>query len=354
MQNLILNKEFQDLIPPLTESEYIELRASVVREGCRNPLIVWQDTLLDGHHRYRICREHNIPFKTTSMEFESKEEAKLWILNNQLARRNLNLYQRAELALKYKEIYAVRGKQRQGTRTDLLPNSVKSDQVNAQKEMAKKAGVSHDTIYKVEKIKEIANKEVEMKLAKGEMSINNVYTVLKRKQKAAEDKKRIEYAKAHPEEVPEKGTVTRWKTPAGFIVKETIEGEMGGFPIKRYEQNNPRYEELRKNEMSWRNERSLQGVMRYMERLGKELTKMRKNPGTWVRADYKLDIAIGRICFDKEFLKLAQKAKKEIEAATERIENTAPPDFEHIDSESQEAKNGRFSSLGWSVWGAEA
>jgi hypothetical protein len=46
-------------------------------------------TLLDGHNRYRICSEKNIPFEIKEISMSRKERQKEFILINQLARRNL-------------------------------------------------------------------------------------------------------------------------------------------------------------------------------------------------------------------------------------------------------------------------
>ena len=45
---LIVKKEFRDLIFPLTEEEYHGLEASILKYGVKDPLVVWQRT---GHYR---------------------------------------------------------------------------------------------------------------------------------------------------------------------------------------------------------------------------------------------------------------------------------------------------------------
>ena len=64
MQNtkLAINEELRTLIPPLAEDERRLLEENIIRDGCREPLTVWQDTLLDGHNRYDICEEHGIRY----------------------------------------------------------------------------------------------------------------------------------------------------------------------------------------------------------------------------------------------------------------------------------------------------
>ena len=55
-----------------------------------SPLIVWNNTLVDGHNRYEIVQEHpEISFSTMPLPFESREEVLAWICKNQLGRRNL-------------------------------------------------------------------------------------------------------------------------------------------------------------------------------------------------------------------------------------------------------------------------
>lgn len=59
----------------------------------------------------------------------------------------------------------------------------KSDrQVNTAKELANIAGVSHDTIHKVEKIEEKATPEQKRQVRSGEKSINQTYNEIRNKE----------------------------------------------------------------------------------------------------------------------------------------------------------------------------
>ncbi len=86
---LIIDPEFRDLIPPLTPEEFTLLESHIVRDGCRDPLSVWGETLLDGHNRHEICTKHGIEFRTVSIELPDREAAMDWMDANQLGRRNL-------------------------------------------------------------------------------------------------------------------------------------------------------------------------------------------------------------------------------------------------------------------------
>jgi hypothetical protein len=120
--DIIVDPEFERLIPPLSEQELRQLECSLLDDGTLSPLAVWapHNILLDGHHRLRLCRQHGIPFTTTSLDFDSRDAARLWIIGHQLGRRNLPLEQAAYFR---GEQYRTTEKQ-QGARTDLaLPQA---------------------------------------------------------------------------------------------------------------------------------------------------------------------------------------------------------------------------------------
>lgn len=89
-----IKKEFKDLIPPLSEKELEQLEENILKEGLRDPLIVWEHRgkqyLIDGHNRYQICQKHKLSYKIKRLSFEFISEVKDWMINNQLGRRNLS------------------------------------------------------------------------------------------------------------------------------------------------------------------------------------------------------------------------------------------------------------------------
>ncbi len=95
---IIIDPNFKALIPPLMNDEFAGLEASILSEGCRDALVIWKNNgamvLLDGHNRFSICKRLNLPFKTLELHFNSEPEALIWIIGNQLNRRNLTQEQR--------------------------------------------------------------------------------------------------------------------------------------------------------------------------------------------------------------------------------------------------------------------
>lgn len=188
-----LDSEFRQLIPSLTNEEYRQLEQNIIDEGCRDALVTWNDILLDGHNRYEICAKNNIPFKTTSIELKDRDEAIEWIIRNQFGRRNLPNYERGKLALKLETIISMRAKENQGKRTDLNipPKSAEgSSPIDTRDEIAKLAGVGHDTIEKIKVIEREATPEQKEELSKGTKKINTVYKEIrpvKSKEKVIEE-----------------------------------------------------------------------------------------------------------------------------------------------------------------------
>ena len=181
MTDLKIDNEFKELIPPLTDDEKKQLEENILRDGIQDPLKVWQGTLIDGHNRYEIARRHGLTFKTVEMQFPTRDDVKIWIIKNQFGRRNLSAYDRSILALKLKPVIAAKAKENLSTHTvdgyQGLPNSAKA--VNTRQEIAKAAGVGHDTIAKVEKIEAQATPEIKAALKAGDLSINQAYEGVK-------------------------------------------------------------------------------------------------------------------------------------------------------------------------------
>lgn len=89
--------------------------------------------------------------------------AKAWIIERQLARRNLTKYQKSRLAIAFEPILKEQARERQvqGGREKLPQNSSEAPKDReTRNKVAEIAGVSHDTIAKVKKIDEVADEGI--------------------------------------------------------------------------------------------------------------------------------------------------------------------------------------------------
>ena len=198
---MVIDKEFENLLPPLSEEDYKGLEESIKADGCRDPLVIWGDTLVDGHNRYKICTQNNISYQIVKRDFSDREAVILWIISNQLSRRNLTAFQRSELALRLKPKLAQEAKERQGERVDLKEDiSVKSCESNrtgrTDHKLAKIAGVSEKTIHNTETILTKGTKEDIQEVREGKSSISGKAKEIKQREVKPEvkEKSQIEYS----------------------------------------------------------------------------------------------------------------------------------------------------------------
>lgn len=85
-----IDPEFKRLSVPLSPEEENRLENSLLREGCREPIVVWHGCILDGHKRYEICNYEEMEYETVEMNFATKDDALLWVCKNHLATVNPN------------------------------------------------------------------------------------------------------------------------------------------------------------------------------------------------------------------------------------------------------------------------
>jgi len=132
-----IDTEFKKLIPPLSGEEYSQLEQNIIDDGCRDPIVIWNDTIVDGHNRHKICTDNNIEFKTESIEFDSREDVIIWMIYNQFGKRNITSFVRGELALKLEPMLKIKAEEnRVKSRLSTLINETTT---NTQKKIAKEA-----------------------------------------------------------------------------------------------------------------------------------------------------------------------------------------------------------------------
>ena len=191
LYDLTVDPEFRDLIPPLSEEELKLLEESLVADGCESPLIVWKGVIIDGHNRYMICQKHDIPFSIQEKHFDTREEVMLWMLRNQLGRRNLNNYQRVELVLKFEPLVKSAAEQRMlaGKVANPVPTLAQGQTKGKTRDhLSEAAGVSHGTFAKAKKLVQSADEETKRELRAGKVTVNRAYTELLEKEHEGETK----------------------------------------------------------------------------------------------------------------------------------------------------------------------
>jgi len=205
---LRVDPELRALIPPLDADERAQLEANLIADGCRDPIVIWNDVIVDGHNRYELCTKNGISFRTERMEFESKSHARVWMRANQAGRRNLTPAWKIELALGNKEDLLAIGREKQsetlgGYKHDssvLSQNDKTENRHNTREEVAKTAGVSTGSVGMAEQIRKKAP-ELWDKAKTGDIAISAAYKQVKRQDnKKAQQQREAERAKAAKEQ----------------------------------------------------------------------------------------------------------------------------------------------------------
>ena len=108
-----VDEEFSSIFGPLDQATEAALTESLKQgfDVSKGKITVWFEpgnewpVIVDGHSRFRICREEGVLLASqhfAEKKFSNRKEVIAWILDTQLARRNLTDVERVELAERYK------------------------------------------------------------------------------------------------------------------------------------------------------------------------------------------------------------------------------------------------------------
>ena len=147
--------------------------------------MLWGDTLIDGHNRFEICTKYGIPFQIVQMDFQTRDDVKLWMMRNQIARRNLNDFQRIEIVHKCEDAVKAKAFERrmnnlvQNTEREIFPT--RSGRAND--ELGAMAGISGKTYEHAVKVLESDREDLKEQARTGAMSINQAYNTIRLSEK---------------------------------------------------------------------------------------------------------------------------------------------------------------------------
>ena len=193
MQQLKIDPELRDFIPPLSGEEKKQLEDSLLKYGYKgSPIYVWHGYIVDGHNRYELCKKHNIEFSFEELDLGEDTtivDIMEWMINTQLGRRNLPPAQRLAVVEKFKKKIQEEAKEKQGTRTDLTssPNGEKVKSTHTDKELAKLAGVGTGTVARFNRVMKSDDEDLKKKVLADEVKINTAYEKIRKKEKKKEN-----------------------------------------------------------------------------------------------------------------------------------------------------------------------
>lgn len=187
---LKINDRFAQIAPPLKRYEREMLERSIIENGCQMPLVVWDGTIVDGHNRYRICREHRIPFTYEEMDFNSEGDAIIWIIKNQLGRRNLSSYARCEMVLRFEPQMKADAEKhrREAISRYRRTGEISGAGMTTAEILAGMIGVSRSTLQTAKAVCLSGDEEIKERARNGEVSISFAYRTIRGKNIHASEK----------------------------------------------------------------------------------------------------------------------------------------------------------------------
>lgn len=166
MTQLTIKPYFKNLIPPLSPEELGQLEANILENGCRDTIKHWRGIIVDGHNRYAICQKHNLPYRIEKLPFGSKINAAIWIIENQLGRRNLTKATSIRLALEKATLEKERAKKT-------------GQPFHLRKYASKLSGTSERLVQQYIRIVQHGDHDLLSQLERGELKIGTVYNGLR-------------------------------------------------------------------------------------------------------------------------------------------------------------------------------
>lgn len=135
--NLRIDPALKTYLPPPNPARVVELERLLLKYGCRDPIVVRNGFIVDGHHRYAICTKHGIPYKVEQLDpsIDTDEKIRIYMLEHAIfgqGTRQFDAHTEREQQLRLCELHVDAG----------------TSPGEATQRVADKYGVSKRTVYR--------------------------------------------------------------------------------------------------------------------------------------------------------------------------------------------------------------
>ena len=185
------DEDLRNIFPRPSDSKLELMAKSLNENGLIDDLITCKGVLIDGYIRYELCKKLGIPIRYKEMEFESKDDAKFFKIQNQCAQRELTVFQKCEILYPFEGFIAERvEKQRRKAISIYQRNKQTSAELHGSLKrnessedtgtaIAKYANTTRRTWYLAKALIENADEEAKELLRTGKIKIYPTYLRLK-------------------------------------------------------------------------------------------------------------------------------------------------------------------------------
>jgi hypothetical protein len=164
---------FSKMFPPITDEDFDKLVEDIKKWGLLQPIIVYQDKILDGNNRYRACLQARIKPRFLELVEVSDASAQRYVISANIHRRHLSPDQRRAL----------------------LAELIKADPSQSNRLIAATAKVSHHTVGDVRGELETTGQIAQLQTTTGADGKSRKKKGGKGKGKSGGEKEKITYQK---------------------------------------------------------------------------------------------------------------------------------------------------------------
>lgn len=197
MKELKIDPELRDLLPNLSKEKFEGLEKMILDEGYDGtPILIWNGYIVDGHHRYKIFKKHNIEFNTEEISLpkdSEKSDVMDWMITYQDVRRNMceaeKIYANDKVSARRIEeenekkrlegnSFGGKGGNKVSVQMDAdlnTPEKCRDRSTNTREQRAKIAGVSAGTVARYDTVMNSDNKELQQSMLSGDVKIGTAY-----------------------------------------------------------------------------------------------------------------------------------------------------------------------------------
>lgn len=201
MKELKINPRFEKFSPKKKPDEIEKLRESLKEKGyIGSPILTWHGFIVDGHNRYKMCRELGIEIDLN----ENVEEINLgenaeeidamdWMLTHQLSSKNLSVGEKLAMTEEFKKEVALDNSKKKseagknygkGMNNSITPigEKLSTHETWTDNQIAKKAGVGTGSVARYNKIMKSNDEELKEQVKTGQVTVNKAYEEVRKRE----------------------------------------------------------------------------------------------------------------------------------------------------------------------------
>jgi hypothetical protein len=162
-----------EIFPDMTATEYESLRKDIATHGQLIPIVRYGRQIVDGRHRFRVCRELGI--EPQFVEWDGQGQILDFLFSMNVRRRNLTTPQLAFIGARALPFYQPQARQRMldGRAPDPTRMSEEGSTGEAAEQIAGQLGISADAVYAAKKVLEKGTPELPRAVEAGKMTLWN-------------------------------------------------------------------------------------------------------------------------------------------------------------------------------------